>query len=266
MSGLATRVSSRGFQGVRKKKKKNRRGGFRVKGVAGQYSQRTQVMGPGTTIKNFEKVVTVEGNTEVLFDNTTVVRGDDFDSSCRQYRYLRIIGMVITQNLINLPNEQKNVYVRASWSSNNEAIEDIPQDDASKILPNIGTKCFTFKPPNAQVSYFRNSTTVTINLSGVISTEHLLQATDQYAIPGQIMIYNQTASARDIRIVIRMKFIGSNVIDAVAEAKRVLKQKGLIGFEEMKKIEEKEREMKEENTKEKKEKKNVTDPNIEKTD
>lgn len=116
--------------------------------------------------------------------------------------------------------------MRVAWSQNYEEEEDVQSDDASKILPNIGRKEFSFRPPNAQVSYFRNSSTITLNLRMYIATEHLLQADDSYKIPGGVMLYNTTATARKIRMIVRMRFRGNKVVDAVSEAKRVLLNKG----------------------------------------
>jgi hypothetical protein len=235
LSGRATR--GRFGRGNRRR---NRRENQIRREINKQYSQATQVMGPGATTKNFEKIGEVPTNTEVRFDLNTVVGGDDFSSCCRHYRYLQILGVIVTQNDLNIPNEQNNVYVRVAWSQNYEEEEDIQSDDASKILPNIGRKSFMFKPPNAQVSYFRNSSTITMNLRQIIATEHLLQADDSYKIPGGVTLYNTTASSRKIRMIVRIRFVGNKVIDAVNEAKRVLKANGYLVMRALEGIKEEE--------------------------
>lgn len=203
-----------------------------------QYAQGTQKMGPGTTVKNFERTIEVTAKTNVVFE-LTAFADDDFNSCCMHYRYVKIQGVLITQNSINLTNEQDSVYTRVSWSNSFEEEEDINKDDASKILPNIGRKRFLFVPPNAQVSYYRNSSTITINLNNFVSTEHLLQADDSYKIPGHMQVYNDTNTARKLRVIIRVLFRGSKVIDKVEEAKRILRLNNLWtdGLEDEKKKE-----------------------------
>lgn len=201
-----------------------------------QHSQQPQRMGPGATTKNFEYTAPVAASTEVIFDLNNIANNDDFDGCCRQYRYLQILDVMITQNYINITNEQDSVYVRVAWSENYEQQEDVEKDDASKVLPNIGRARFIFRPPNAQISYFRNSSTITMNPSAIIATEHLVQSDDRYKIPGGVMIYNTTALVRKVRIVLRVRFIGSKVIDKVEEAKRVLRLEGIGNDSVMEKV------------------------------
>jgi hypothetical protein len=185
-------------------------------------------MGPGTTTKNFERLVTVTPQTQVIFNISTFANQDDLDQMCRAYRYIKVVGIGITQNAMNLPNEQDSVYLRVAWSGNTEQQEDILEDDASKILPNIGRKRFFFSPPNAQIPMYRNGTTISANLSEFVSTSLLEDADDKHQIPGSIMLYNTTTTARKIRIVLRIAFRGSKVIDKVEEAKRILKNNGYL--------------------------------------
>jgi len=210
-------------------KRRNRRTRLWSK-INNQYRTNVQSMGPGTTLKNFERTVDIEPSTLVAFDiNSLVNYNDDFQSCCRHYKYLKIEGLVITQTRLNMTNEQSNVYVRVAWSGNIEQQEDIEQDDATKIMPNIGTKAFKFIPPNAQISYYRNSNTITLNLRKVVATEHLIQLVDdKYKIPGMLQIYNSTTQTRKLRTIIRIKFIGNTVIDQEQESKNVLKQKGYL--------------------------------------
>lgn len=193
-----------------------------------QYSENMQQMGPGTTTKNFERFVTVQPNTQVIFDVATFANQDDLDQMCRAYRYIKVVGIGITQNAMNLANEQDSVYLRVAWSGNTEQESDILEDDASKILPNIGRKRFIFSPPKAQIPLYRNGSTISANLSEFVSTSILETTNDKYTIPGSIMIYNTTSTARKLRIIMRIIFRGSKVIDKVEEAKRVLKNNGYL--------------------------------------
>jgi hypothetical protein len=205
-----------------------------------QYSENIQQMGPGTTMKNFEKVLTITANN---FQNYTLsdIVGDDFDVTCRGYRYIKVLGVCVTQNAINLTNEQESVYVRVSWPGDFEEQEDILEDDAAKVLPNIGRKRFIFKPPNAQIPFTKNSTTISANLSEFASTA-ILAASGVYTLPGIVSILNATASARKVKIIVRVMFRGSKVLDKVEAAKRVLKKEGyLVLKKEDEKEEEKEK-------------------------
>lgn len=93
-----------------------------------------------------------------------------------------------------------------------------------------------FKPPNAQLSLYKN-TTQTINPSQFMATEHLLNTIeDSYKIPGSIELYNTTAIERKVRVTLRVIFRGNKVVDKVSEAKRILKRKR----EEIKRIKEQE--------------------------
>lgn len=199
-----------------------------------QYSQAMQTMGPGFTIKNFEKVFSVEPATNVIWPLSAMGNDDDFDSTCRQFRYVKFLSACLTQNDINLVNEQNDVLVRVAWSGNLEQQEDITLDDATKILPNVGRKVFLFKPPDAQITLYNPSSKI-VNLSEFISTSNLEDVDDQkFKIPGDLQVYNSTGSIRRLRFTIRALFRGSKVIDKQEEAKRVLKTE----MEELKKLKE----------------------------
>jgi len=205
-------------------------------------------MGPGTTIKNFEKRDTINANTEISFPLTTFASESDLDSSFRHFRYFKLISIAITQNNLNLVNEQKNCYVRIAWSNNYEEQEDIGKDDGSKILPNIGRKMFIFKPPNAQLPITINGQKMAINMANYQPTELLLDPiADSYQIPGSMHLFNDTTQGRYITMILRIKFRGSKVIDTEAESLRILSKKGYkiekpIKQEENKKQEEEEEE------------------------
>jgi len=197
-----------------------------------QYAASMQSMGPGSTTKNFERIVTINANTNIRQPLSSLVGDDDYDGCCRGYRYVKILGICITQNAINLTNEQDNVYVRIAWSENYEEEVDIEKDDCSKILPNIGRKRFMFKPPNAQIT-LSEINSKTINPSEFCATEHLLdQLNESYKIPGSIELYNATTQQRKVRVTLRLVFRGSKVLDKENEAKRLLMRKG-YKFENM---------------------------------
>jgi len=207
-----------------------------------QYLPSMQSMGPGTTTKNFERFVSVPPNTNIRQNLTSLLGDDDFQSSCSAFRYVKIIGICITQNAINLTNQQDNFYVRIAWSENYEDQEDIEKDDCSKILPNIGRTRFMFKPPNAQIT-LTELKSKTINPRFFMATEHLLdQINESYKIPGSIELYNTTSIDRKVRVTLRLIFRGSKVVDRIAEAKRILRR-----YEKEKENKEEIKENKEEN-------------------
>lgn len=230
-----------------------------------QYSSSMQSMGPGTTVKNFEKRETITANTEIALPLSAFANEGDLDSSFRQYRYFKVVSIAITQNNMNLTNEQRNCYVRIAWSNNYEEQQDIEKDDATKILPNIGRKLFIFRPPNAQLPITINSQKYCLNMSHFQPTEALLDPIgDSYKIPGSVSIFNDTTQGRYITMILRIIFRGNKVIDSEAESRRILSRKGYIIIKANKEIENKNEDekvkekeiIKENNSENKKENKN----------
>lgn len=193
-----------------------------------QYSQKTQIMGPGTIFKNFEEEIGVLRNVLSIYDLNSFLLDDDVDTTFRSYKYVKLIGVLVTQQQLNMQDEQNAVYINVDWTSRLEEINDIEKDDATKVLPNLGSKNFMFIPPNAQIpTLFDNQEYRYLNLRNFLPCESLYQVgPDNFRLPGRIGVYNKTDSPRILRVIIRMEFRGSRVVDKEEESKNYLIKKG----------------------------------------
>lgn len=178
------------------------------------YSQRPQTYGIGSTIKLIQQDISVNATTN--YDMDFYATEVDMLTTALNYKYCKILEVALVQDNINLPNEQEKLYGYIDWGDLGDIEQGVlDKNDNAKIFKNIGKNCFKFKPPRitTEINVQTGSSTSsnrTVSFNGFNTCATLYgSATNGYRMPFSVALSNKTASARVVKVIVKILFRGS---------------------------------------------------------
>jgi hypothetical protein len=178
-----------------------------------------QSLGVGQSIQNIEFKVNqlAQANTYYQYGiGQILVNSKEFVDKMTHYRYFKLEGLVVVFEPSYIGTGGEQIYVQMNWNSNE--VENILNEDSTKIVPFYRTKRITlkYKIPNLNVR----------DEHGYLNMSHWLTR-DIYnlneSIPGNLIFYSNTGAQYAIlsRIIIRVAFRGSVNVESTALKKQL---------------------------------------------
>jgi hypothetical protein len=151
------------------------------------------------------------------------VLGDQYQVDMQSWSYFRIVGLMLTQQSINRPDEAGYLTCKAMFT--NIINGDVYKDDGMKAFPNIGRRTFVFLPTNTVVY---NSDDMDgdvrhcpVNLGTYSNTDSIRLLDGFYNIPGRIYLRNDTVLDRRVNCTLRVEYRGSRDYKPGEETKQL---------------------------------------------